>query len=122
MDENLPSFSIYGKESFLLIQNNKSANVKDFFLQININDLTMSVIESKEKLGKKLADCGGVIGIVILEQETYLIVITKASLVCTIAKKEIYKVLDINFIKLSENFVDIEVKTEDKKEENKSLI
>ena len=106
MDENLPSFSIYGKESFLLIQNNKSANVKDFFLQININDLTMSVIESKEKLGKKLADCGGVIGIVILEQETYLIVITKASLVCTIAKKEIYKVLDVNFIKLSENFVE----------------
>ena len=119
MDENLPSFSIYGKESFLLIQNNKSANVKNFFLQININDLTMSMVESKEKLGKKLSDCRGVIGIVILEQESYLIVITKALLVCTIAKKEIYKVLDTNFIKLSVNFEDVEVKDENKKEENK---
>ena len=126
MDENLPSFSIYGKESFLLIKNNKSANVKDFYLQININDLTMSLIESKDKLGKKLSDCEGVIGIIILEQETYLIVITKASLVCTISKKEIYKVLDTNFIKLTENFEDVEIKSEEKEEkkenkENKDL-
>ena len=121
MDENLPSFSIYGKETFLLIQNNKSANVKDFYLQININDLTISLIESKEKLGKKLSDCEGVIGTVTLEQETYLIVITKASLVCTISKKEIYKVLDTNFIKLSENFEDVEVKSEENKEETKEI-
>ena len=119
MDENLPSFSIYGKESILFIKNNKSANVKDFYLQININDLTMSLIESKNKLGKKLSDCEGVIGIIILEQETYLIVITKASLICTISKKEIFKVLDINFIKLAENFEDVEVKSEENKEENK---
>ena len=121
MDENLPSFSIYGKESFLLIKNNKSANVKDFYLQININDLTMSLLESKDKLGKKLCDCEGVIGIIILEQETYLTVITKASLICTITKKEIYKVLDTNFIKLSENFEDVEIKSEENKEENKEI-
>jgi hypothetical protein len=123
MEENLPNFSIYGKESFLFIKNNQSVNVKDFSLQININDLTMSIIESKDNLIKKIIDCKGVIGTIVLEQETYLIAITKASLVCTISKKEIYKVLETTFIKLSENFENVlEVKTEEENNNNNTDI
>ena len=123
MEDNLPNFSIYGKESFLYIKNNQSINVKDFSLQININDLTMSIIESKENLTKKIIDCKGVIGTIVLEQETYLIVITKASLVCTISKKEIYKVLETTFIKLSENFENVlEAKTEEENNNNNTDI
>ena len=123
MEDNLPNFSIYGKESFLYIKNNQSINVKDFSLQININDLTMSIIESKENLAKKIIDCKGVIGTIVLEQETYLIVITKASLVCTISKKQIYKVLETTFIKLSENFENVlEAKTEEENNNNNTDI
>ena len=104
MEENVSNFTIYGKDTFLIIKNNKTLNIKDYSLQININDLSLNIAENKENLGKKICDCMGVIGVIILEDETYLIVITKALLICTISKKEIYKVLDTNFIKLTDDF------------------
>ena len=104
MEEEIESnFSIYSQDAFLIIKNNKSINIKGYCLQINIADLSLKIIEEKEQLGKKILDCMGIIGIVILEEETYLIAITKALLVCTIAKKEIYKVIETNFIKLNED-------------------
>ena len=104
MEEEIESnFSIYSQDAFLIIKNNKSINIKGYCLQINITDLSLKIIEEKEQLGKKILDCMGIIGIVILEEETYLIAITKALLVCTIAKKEIYKVIETNFIKLNED-------------------
>ena len=103
MEEEIESnFSIYSQDAFLIIKNNKSINIKGYCLQINIADLSLKIIEEKEQLGKKILDCMGIIGVVILEEETYLIAITKALLVCTIAKKEIYKVIETNFIKLNE--------------------
>ena len=104
MEEEIESnFSIYSQDAFLIIKNNKSINIKGYCLQINIADLSLKIIEEKEQLGKKILDCMGIIGVVILEEETYLIAITKALLVCTIAKKEIYKVIETNFIKLNED-------------------
>ena len=104
MEEEIESnFSIYSQDAFLIIKNNKSINIKGYCLQICIADLSLKIIEEKEQLGKKILDCMGIIGIVILEEETYLIAITKALLVCTIAKKEIYKVIETNFIKLNED-------------------
>ena len=104
MEKEIESnFSIYSQDAFLIIKNNKSINIKGYCLQINIADLSLKIIEEKEQLGKKILDCMGIIGIVILEEETYLIAITKALLVCTIAKKEIYKVIETNFIKLNED-------------------
>ena len=104
MEEEIESnFSIYSQDAFLIIKNNKSINIKGYCLQISIADLSLKIIEEKEQLGKKILDCMGIIGIVILEEETYLIAITKALLVCTIAKKEIYKVIETNFIKLNED-------------------
>ena len=101
MEENEYIFSIYAKDSYLLIKNNKSLNIKGFVLQINTSDYTLSVVEYKENLGKKINDCMGIIGVIMLENSTYLIIITKASLVCKITKKEIYKVLDTHFINLN---------------------
>ena len=104
MEKEIESnFSIYSQDAFLIIKNNKSINIKGYCLQISIADLSLKIIEEKEQLGKKILDCMGIIGIVILEEETYLIAITKALLVCTIAKKEIYKVIETNFIKLNED-------------------
>ena len=104
MEEEIESnFSIYSQDACLIIKNNKSINIKGYCLQISIADLSLKIIEEKEQLGKKILDCMGIIGIVILEEETYLIAITKALLVCTIAKKEIYKVIETNFIKLNED-------------------
>ena len=57
-----------------------------------------------------------IIGIIVLEEETYLIVITKALLVCTISKKDIYKVLDTHFVKLNEEVEENEEKSEDSNE------
>ena len=113
MKEKESNFSIYAKDSFLLIKNNKSMNITGFCLQLNITDLSVNIIEEKENIGKKIQDCMGIIGIIVLEEETYLIVITKALLVCTISKKDIYKVLDTHFVKLNEEVEENEEKSED---------
>ena len=113
MEEKESNFSIYAKDSFLLIKNNKSMNITGFCLQLNITDLSVNIIEEKENIGKKIQDCMGIIGIIVLEEETYLIVITKALLVCTISKKDIYKVLDTHFVKLNEEVEENEEKSED---------
>jgi len=100
MDEKSSSyFSIYSKDSLLYIKNNP----KEYCLQINFLDLTLSISEEKENFGKKISDCYGIIGIIILESYTYLILITKANLVCSISDNKIYKVLDTQFIKLSDD-------------------
>ena len=116
MEEKESNFSIYAKDSFLLIKNNKSMNITGFCLQLNITDLSVNIIEEKENIGKKIQDCMGIIGIIVLEEETYLIVITKALLVCTISKKDIYKVLDTHFVKLNEEAEENEEKSEDSNE------
>ena len=113
MEEKESNFSIYAKDSFLLIKNNKSMNITGFCLQLNITDLSVNIIEEKENIGKKIQDCMGIIGIIVLEEETYLIVITKALLICTISKKDIYKVLDTHFVKLNEEVEENEEKSED---------
>ena len=53
MEENVSNFTIYGKDTFLVIKNNKTLNIKDYSLQININDLSLNITEDKENLGKK---------------------------------------------------------------------
>ena len=113
MEEDESNFSIYSKDSFLLIKNNKTINIKGFALQIDLTNYTLNVIECKESLGKKINDCIGIIGIIMLEKESYLIIITKALLICTISKREIYKVLETHFIKLKN---DLEEGNEEKGE------
>ena len=123
-EENENNFSIYKRNNTIIIKNNKSMNVNYFCLEINALDFTLFLEEEKdiEMLGEKLIDCIGIIGIISLEDDNYLIVITKAELICSITKKEIYKVLDTSFIKFSDDLIqegDIFC-NEDTKEKNDS--
>ena len=113
MEEKKSDFSIYSKESILYIKN----NIKEYCLQINKSDLSLSITEEKENFGKKISDCYGIFGIIILEYDTYLILIQKANLVCSVANNEIYKVLDSQFIKLTEENIS-EDESEEKSENN----
>ena len=99
-DENY--FSIYRKDISLIIKNNKAINIQNEFLEINPLNFTLNVYNTKEDFGKKIIDCLGIIGIISLEENTYLITIAKAELICAINKKEIYKVIDTSFIKFIE--------------------
>ena len=87
-DENY--FSIYRKDISLIIKNNKAINIQNEFLEINPLNFTLNVYNTKEDFGKKIIDCLGIIGIISLEENTYLITIAKAELICAINKKEIY--------------------------------
>ena len=78
MEEEIQNFSIYKRNELIIIKNNKSLNVNNFCLEINTIDFTPALIEEKELTYKKIIDCIGIVGIVTLEDDAYLIVITKA--------------------------------------------
>ena len=105
MEEQVSNFSVYKRGNVIIIKNNKSLHVKDFYLEISTLNFNPSINEEKDNLGKKLIDCLGIVGIVSLDDDTYLITITDAKLICTISKKNIYKVLDTNFIKFSDDII-----------------
>ena len=100
--EKEKEFSIYRKNDLLLIKNNKSINTKNESLEINSSYFTLKTNKEKNDLGTKIIDCIGIIGIITLENSTYLITITDAKLICSISKKEIYKIIETNFIKFNE--------------------
>ena len=107
MEEIDKQFSIYRRINVLVIKNNKSINISDDCLEINTLDFTPNINHEKDNYGEKIKDCLGIIGIITLEDDTYLITITEAKLICTISKKEIYKVLDTSFIKFTEDIEDV---------------
>ena len=113
MESNEKEFSIYRRANTLIIKNNKSKNISDDCLEINTLDFTPNINHEKDSLGQKIKDCLGIIGIITLEDDTYLITIIEAKLICTISKKEIYKVLDTSFIKFGED-LDFELLSNDK--------
>ena len=115
-------FSVYKRGNVIIIKNNKSLHVKNFCLEISTLNFNPSINEEKDNLGKKLIDCIGIIGIVSLDDDSYLIAITNAKLVCTINKKDIYKVLDTNFIKFSDDIIlEGDEINDDEKEKNDSV-
>ena len=102
MEDNDAHFSIYRKINLLIIKNNKTLNMSEDYLQINTLDFTPK-IRATNDLGQKIKDCLGIIGIITLEDDSYLITITDSKLICTLERKEIYKVLDTYFIKFSDD-------------------
>ena len=102
MEDNDAQFSIYRKINLLIIKNNKTPNMNEDYLQINTLDFTPK-IRATSDLGQKIKDCQGIIGIITLEDDSYLITITDSKLICTLERKEIYKVLDTYFIKFTDD-------------------
>ena len=117
MENKENNFTIYRRNNLIIIKNNKSVNVNDFCLEINTLDFTPTLNDEKTIEGKKLMECYGIIGIITLQDDSYLIVVTEAKLICTITKKEVYKVLENSFINFSEDLVD---NTQHKKNEGKN--
>ena len=120
MEEIDKQFSIYRRINVLVIKNNKTINISDDCLEINTLDFTPNINHEKDNYGQKIKDCLGIIGIITLEGDTYLITITEAKLICTISKKEIFKVLDTSFIKFTEKVE--EENPEDKEKDKKDNI
>ena len=120
MEEDIGNFSIFRRNNLIIIKNNKSLNVNNFCLEINTFDFTPCIIEEKENFGEKITDCQGIIGILTLEDDTYLVIVKEAELVCSISKKEIYKVLDTAFIGFTEDIDDNDKSNnnEEKKDNN----
>ena len=52
----------------------------------------------KWKWKTKLEDCFGIVGLIFLVNNFYLIILLKAEIICLISKKEIYIIIDANFI------------------------
>ena len=123
MDEE-KDFSIYRKNILLCIKNNKASNIKDELLEINPLDFTVKINNEKYNFGKKIIDCLGIIGILSLEENTYLITITEAKYICSIMKKEIYKIIDTTFIKFTEeeNKINNEAKSHYLNSEGKKIL
>ena len=48
MEEELQNFSIYKRNGLIIKKNNKSLNVNNFCLKINVLDFTPALIEEKE--------------------------------------------------------------------------
>ena len=109
-------YSIFRRTNVLIIKNNRTINLIDSHLEINTLDFTSNLNYEKDNFGNKIQDCLGIIGIITLEDDSYLIVITDAKLVCVISKKEIYKVVDTCFIKFSDD-LDLEGLNPDEEEQ-----
>ena len=119
MEPKEMEFSIFRRINVLVIKNNKTKQLSDTCLEINTLDFTPNLNQEKDNLGKKIQDCLGIIGIITLENDSYIIGITNAKLVCNISKKEIYKVLDTCFIKFTDD-TDLEEENENQNGENKN--
>ena len=92
--KNDKNFSIFRNEENLTISSNRFNE----FLSINL--ITLKLRHSTEigPFGPKIMDCFGVIGIITLINNTYLVTITEARCVAIFCKREIYKVTNTEFI------------------------
>ena len=129
MEETDKEFSIYKKSNQLIIKNNNNIKINNRCLVINQiktldqynESFTPTLSNLKPDINDKIIDALGIIGIIQLIDDSYLIAITKAELICRISRKEkIYKVLETKFISFSEDikFENLNTIKEDKTDSN----
>ena len=106
--KNEKNFSVFKTESYITIGSNRFNE----FLSIDVTTLKLKHFTDINAFGKKVMDCYGIIGIITLLDNTYLITITEARCILSFCKKEIYKVINTEFIPFIEK----------KNEENLDLI
>ena len=96
----MKDFTIFQRPNFLTIKANNYKPIQ--FLEISILDFGLNVTSAdKKNYGQKLFDCDGIIGTITLEDDSYLIAITKSQKICTIMKKDIFKVTETTFVKFN---------------------
>ena len=92
--KNEKNFTIYKNEEAITIGSNRFNE----FLSINLSNLKLSHFTEINAFGPKLMDCYGVIGLIKLTSNSYLIIITEAKCITLFCKREIYKILNTHFI------------------------
>ena len=92
--KNEKNFSIYKNNKYLTIESKRFNE----YLSINSSTFDLEHFTENGKYGEKIMDCYGIIGIITLIKNSYLIVITEAKLVTLIYKREIYKIVKTHFI------------------------
>ena len=96
--ENTKYLSIYkNEENVFTIMNNRFHECLEITLpKFQLNFST----DQKKDYGEKLIDCYGIIGIVDLINESYLIAITEVEVSFILFKREVYKIKNVEFILL----------------------
>ena len=92
--KNEKNFIIYKNEETITIGSNRFNE----YLSINISNFKLSHFTEINAFGPKLMDCYGVIGLLKLTSNNYLIVITEAKCITLFCKREIYKIINTHFI------------------------
>ena len=92
--KNEKNFSIYKNNECLTIESKRYNE----FLSINLSSFDLKHFTENGKFGEKIMDCYGIIGIITLIKNSYLIVITDAKLVTLVCKREIYSIVNTHFI------------------------
>ena len=106
--KNEKNFSIFNNEEYITIASNR------FNEYLRINHSTLKLIHCTElgAFGQKIMDCYGIIGMITLINNTYLIAITEAKCLTVFCKREIYKVVNTEFIPFYENKNNLELISE----------
>jgi hypothetical protein len=103
--KNDKNFSVFKSDNYITIGSNRFNE----FLRIDISSLKLKYITEMTSFGKKIADCYGIIGIITLIDNTYLITISEARCILSFCKREIYKVVNTEFIPFIEKKEDLEL-------------
>ena len=96
--DNTKNFSIFQKPNLVTIKNNRFQE----YLQISLPGFDLTYTHDQKDYGSKIYDCYGVIGIINLLNNSYLILITDVKLISTFCNREIYKIADTTFVLLKE--------------------
>ena len=91
------NFTVYKNKDAITIGNYRFND----FLEIDLKDFSLQHYTSGDKeknYGLKILDCYGILGVITLLSDTYLIVVSKVKCVVKFCKREIYKIEDTEFI------------------------
>ena len=88
------NFTIYKSEENITIGSNRFNE----YLSIDLSSFKLKHFTEIGAFGPKIMDCYGIIGIITLTNNTYLITITEAKCITLFCKREIYKIVNTEFI------------------------
>ena len=95
------NFSIYKSQKYITIGSNRFNE----YLSIDISSFKLKHFTEINTFGPKIMDCYGIIGLISLINNAYLITITEVKCITLFCKREIYKVLNTHFIPFYESDV-----------------
>ena len=95
------NFSIFKSQKHITIGSNRFNE----YLSIDLSSFKLEHFTEINAFGPKIFDCYGIIGIITLINNTYLITISEVKLIALFCKREIYKIINTKFIPFYESDV-----------------